>query len=80
MIFICCWILTTQLVDFFYNILPAHKLANGDPVPFGISPWFVTAFIGIGALCLGAFFRSLGTTRCIPIRDPRIVESLQLHE
>lgn len=81
MVFICGWILATQLLDFTFNILPGHKLANGDPVPFGTgAAWFVTAFIGIGALCLWAFFNSLAKARCIPIRDPRIVESLHLHE
>jgi hypothetical protein len=80
MVFICIWILATQLVDFFFNILPAQKLDNGDPVPFGVSPWFVTAFLGIGGLCMWAFTRSQARARCIPIRDPRIVESLHLHE
>lgn len=81
MIFISVWVLATQLIDFFFNILPARKLDGGpDPVPFGISPWFVTSLIGIGGLCLWAFFRSFQGTRSIPIRDPRIAESLNLHE
>ena len=80
MTFICVWILAMQLLDFFFNILPGQKLANGDPVPFGISPWDVTAFIGVGGICLWVFFNSMTRARCIPIRDPRIVESLHCHE
>lgn len=81
MIFISVWILATQLLDFFFNILPAQKLANGDPVPFGTGAvWFVTALLGIGGVCMWAFSSSMMKARAIPIRDPRIVESLHLHE
>ncbi len=81
MIFICVWILATQLLDLTFNILPAHKLPNGDPVPFGTgAAWFLTAFLGIGGVCMWAFSNSLTKARAIPIRDPRIIESLQLHE
>lgn len=80
MVFICVWLLLIQLLDLIYNIVPAQKLANGDPVPFGVSPWTVTAVLGVGGVCLWAFLNSFARTRCIPIRDPRIVESLQLHE
>jgi hypothetical protein len=80
MVFICGWILVIQLIDYIYNILPARKLPNGDPVPFGISPWDVTALLAVGGICFWAFLSSFARTRCIPIRDPRIVESLQCHE
>lgn len=80
MIFICVWLLLVQLLDFIYNIVPAKKLPSGDPAPFGVSPWDVTALLAVGGVCLWAFFNSLGRARCIPIRDPRIAESLHLHE
>ena len=80
MVFICFWILAIELLDFIYNILPSLKQASGDPVPFGITIWDVTALAAVGGLCFWAFLRSLPKTRCIPIRDPRIVESLQSHE
>ena len=80
MIGICSWLLAIQLLDLYFNILPARKVASGDAAPFGITLWDLTALAGVGALCLWAFFRSFAQTRCIPVRDPRIVESLQLHE
>lgn len=80
MSFICLWILAIQLLDILYNIVPAKKLPNGDPMPFGISPFDVTALLAVGGICGWAFFRSFGRARCIPIRDPRIIESLHIHE
>ncbi|MGH8017165.1 MAG: hypothetical protein ACREIA_02575 [Opitutaceae bacterium] len=80
MIFICVCILATHLLDLYFNILPAMKAPSGDAIPFSITLWDITAIAGVGALCLWAFFRSFARTRCIPIRDPRIVESLQFHE
>jgi hypothetical protein len=80
MVAVCTWILLVQLIDLYYNILPTKKLESGDAIPFAVSPWDVTALLGVGALCFWQFFRSFARTRCIPIRDPRIVESLQLHE
>ena len=82
MIFICVWILAIILLDFYYNILPSMKQGghDGDPVNFHVTIWDVTAIVGIGGICFWAFFRSLASQRCIPVRDPRIIESLHLHE
>jgi hypothetical protein len=80
MIFICVWLLAIQLLDFIYNILPALRTADGTPRDFIPTVWDVTALVGVGAICLGAFFSSYARTRCIPIRDPRIRESLNCHE
>lgn len=70
------------LVDLCYNIMPAKKLPNGDPYPFLQSGllWNVTAVVGIGGVFFWSYLRSFGTTKLIPIRDPRIEESLTHHE
>ena len=70
------------LVDLCYNIMPAKKLPNGDPYPFLQSGllWNVTAVVGIGGVFFWSYLRSFGTTKLIPIRDPRIAESLTHHE
>jgi len=80
MVAICVWILLIAFVDIAFNALPSIKQANGDAIPFGVTVFDVTALVGIGALCFWSFFRSFARTRCIPIRDPRIVESLHCHE
>jgi hypothetical protein len=69
-------------IDLCYNIMPAKKFANGDPFPFWQSGllWSVTAIIGIGGVVIWAYLRSFATTKLIPIRDPRIRESLTHHE
>ncbi|MEO5959776.1 MAG: hypothetical protein ABIR80_11705 [Opitutaceae bacterium] len=79
---ISLWILAIILLDMCYNILPALKDEHGDSLPF-LSlnlVWVLTATMGVGGICVWAYLRSFGTTKLIPIRDPRIVESLTHHE
>jgi hypothetical protein len=70
------------LIDLCYNIMPAKKFANGDPYPFLQSGlfWNLTAVVGIGGIVIWAYLTSFAKTKIIPIRDPRIGESLTHHE
>jgi len=80
--FIAIWNLTFLFVDICFNVLPAFKAANGDPQPF-LHPallWSITSIVGIGGVCVWAYLKSFPTTKIIPIRDPRIGESLTYHE
>jgi hypothetical protein len=80
--FIAGWNLTFLFVDICFNVLPALKDANGDPQPF-LHPallWSITSILGIGGVCVWAYLKSFPTTKLIPIRDPRIGESLTYHE
>ena len=79
---IAYWILLIILIDLCYNILPALKDAHGNPLPF-ISLnllWVLTSVVGIGGVCVWAYLKSFPTAKLIPIRDPRIGESLTHHE
>jgi hypothetical protein len=60
--------------------MPFKKDELGVPLPFSISIWNVSALVGVGGIWLWSYIRSFGTTKLIPIRDPRIVESLQHRE
>lgn len=75
-------ILTTVFIDLCWNILPALKDANGNALPFLGMPlvWSITSMIGIGGICIWAYLRSMTTTKLIPIKDPRIGESLLHHD
>ncbi len=81
---IAYWILAVILLDMCYNILPALKDPDhhGDPMPFFSMHlvWTLTAVVGVGGICVWSYLRSFPTTKLIPIRDPRIVESLTHHE
>ena len=79
---IAIWVLSVILIDICYNILPALKNEHGDPLPF-LSlnlVWVLTSVAGVGGICVWAYLRSFPTTKLIPIRDPRIGESLTHHE
>ena len=76
------WILAVIFLDLCWNILPAIKDANGRPLPFLSLNllWAATATAGAGGVCVWAYLRSFSTAKLIPIRDPRIGESLVHHE
>jgi hypothetical protein len=75
-------VLVTILIDICYNVLPALRDAHEDPQSFlSIRVlWVITSVIGVGGICVWAYLRSFPTTKLIPIRDPRITESLTHHE
>ena len=82
--FIAIWILTFHLLDLYWNIVP-QKLAEDSHGhymirPFGISWVDVTMFLGVGAIVIWSFLKSAARERPIPIRDPRIEESINCHE
>jgi hypothetical protein len=79
---IAIWILAVILLDLCYNIMPALKDSHGDALPlFSLNlVWILTSVVGVGGVCVWAYLRSFGTAKLIPIRDPRIGESLTHHE
>jgi hypothetical protein len=80
--FMAIWIAAIVLIDIIYNIWPAKKNELGDPVAFfGVHMlWTLTAVIGVGGVWLWAYLKSFPKQKLIPIRDPRIGESLTYHE
>lgn len=79
---IAWWNLAIILIDMCYNILPALKDSHGDPLPFTSINlvWVLTSVVGVGGVCVWAYLKSFPTAKLIPIRDPRIGESLTHHE
>jgi len=83
-LFISIWILAFHLLDLYWNIVP-QKLSAGSHGeytvrPFGINWVDVTLFLGVGAIVIWSFLKSAARERPIPIRDPRIGESINCHE
>jgi len=76
------WVALIILVDFCYNTLPALKDAHDEPLPFlSINLlWVLSSVVGVGGICVWSYLKSFPTAKLIPIRDPRIVESLTHHE
>ncbi len=79
---VAIWILATSLLDVCYNVLPFRKDALGDPLPFLNLQlvWTLAAVVGIGGICVWSYLRSFPTAKLIPVRDPRIQESLNHRE
>lgn len=81
-LWVSLWIAVIILVDLCYNILPALKDAHDEPLPFLSLNllWVATSVIGVGGVCTWSYLKSFPTAKLIPIRDPRIAESLTHHE
>ena len=83
-VFISVWILVFHLLDIYWNILPGRYPAENQfgygIRQFDISIWDLSGLVGIGGLLLWAFLKDAKKTPSIPIRDPRIMESLTHHE
>jgi hypothetical protein len=79
---IAYWILAVILIDICYNIMPALKDSHGDALPFFSLNlvWILTSVVGVGGICVWSYLRSFPTAKLVPIRDPRIGESLTHHE
>ncbi len=89
LIFIVCWILVFHLLDLYWNIIPGREVVPGAFVGFEARPvwgthflWGIFSLIGVGCLCAWSVIRSFGSGQAeiIPIRDPRIVDSINHHE
>jgi len=93
--FMASWISFIVLIDIVYNVWPSKKVSTdmvasghdfglsvGDPLPFLAvhQLWTITALMGVGGICIWAYLKSFPTAKLIPIRDPRIGESLTYHK
>ena len=84
-LFIAIWILCFHLFDVYWNILPGIIPVDDNILgfvvrPFTITIWDVSTFLGVGGICVWAFLQSAKKVMPIPIRDPRIMESINAHE
>lgn len=70
------------LIDMIYNVMPSLKNSVGDSYPFTSVNllWIATSVVGVGGVCVWAYLNSFAKAKLIPIRDPRIGESLTHHE
>lgn len=67
-----CWILAMHWLDLYWIVMPS---LSPDAVPLG--PMDVALFLGIGGIWTAAAARRLSRHALVPVRDPRLGESLQ---
>jgi hypothetical protein len=87
--FIALWILAFHLLDLYWNIIPGREIVPGAYVGYEARPvlgmhlfWGVSSLVGVGCLCARAVLKSFNAneSEIIPVRDPRIMDSLNHHE
>jgi len=62
-----------QLLDMYVIVLPA---LHGTGVH--VSIWDFVPLVGIGATLAFVYLRIVGRTSVFPVRDPRVIESINL--
>ena len=89
LVFIVCWILVFHALDLYWNIVPGREIVPGAFVGYEARPVIgshlfcgIASFLGVGCLCAWSVLRSFqsGDAEDIPIRDPRILDSIHHHE
>lgn len=80
---ICIYMLVMHAVDLYIAVIPERgvSLTHGEDL-FVSHPAFlgdIVAFITVGAFFVWAFLRNIGSTNTYPNRDPRLLESANLH-
>jgi hypothetical protein len=69
------WMLCMHWVDMYWLIQPVMTNHHGvQDAPFHIMD--ITAFVGIGAILFGVVIRNLLAVPLVPVKDPRLQESL----
>lgn len=75
------WILAFSLLDYYYNILPREVPIEGGHGATAVQEFLPSVFdlaalVGVGGIVIWATLRSIRRHKAIPIRDPRILESI----
>ena len=71
LILVASWLLVMHWLDLYWLVVP-----EVSPGRFGLSPLDLLCFVGIGGLFLAAVVWRLGRHELVPVRDPRLAESL----
>ena len=72
--FFALWLVFMHIVDLYWIIMP-----NVSPKGLHITLADITSFVGIGGIYFYVFFKRMNKVLLVPIKDPRLEESLSLH-
>jgi hypothetical protein len=70
------WMLVMHFVDMYWIVMPtlAQKLGHADAIPFSWT--HVAMWLGMGGVLFGLMLKRAGDQSIVPVRDPRLAESL----
>jgi hypothetical protein len=68
---VAMWLVFMQIVDLYWLIMP-NVSKSGIHISFAD----VTCIVGIGGIYFSVFFKKLSSINLIPVKDPRLKESL----
>ncbi len=74
LLFWCVWMLVFHWFDIYYIVMP--QAAHGS-LPLGLID--VATAVGIGGIVVAGTVRTAAGHALVPIRDPRLAESLAFH-
>ena len=80
---VCLWILAYHVIDLYIAVIPERgvSLTRGEELFVAHHAYLgdILAFITVGAFFIFMFLRNIGSSNTYPNRDPRILESANLH-
>jgi hypothetical protein len=80
---LCIYILLMHVVDLYIAVIPERgvSLTHGQELFVNHNAYLgdIVAFITVGAFFIFMFLRNIGSVNTYPNRDPRILESANLH-
>jgi hypothetical protein len=80
---ICLYLLAYHAIDLYIAVIPERgvSLTHGEDLFVGHNAYWgdILAFITVGAFFIFMFLRNIGSVNTYPNRDPRILESANLH-
>lgn len=68
---VALWLIFMQIVDLYWIIMP-----NVSKAGIHVTIADITCLLGIGGIYFAVFFKKLATINLIPVKDPRLAESL----
>lgn len=83
LLFMAGWVLVFHVLDLYFNILPGELMTeDGTWIlrGFSVTLFDIAGLVGIGGLVIWSFLRSAAKVKPIPVKDPRILESIHHHE
>jgi len=80
-LFWCLWMLAAHWIDIYYIVMPEATYPAAQEtwgsLPFGVID--IATFVGMGGLVVAGAVRTAAGHALVPIRDPRLAESLAFH-
>jgi hypothetical protein len=72
------WLLVVHFVDMYWIVMPTLSERLGHPESLNFHPIDLLVVLGLGGIVIGSAIKAAASRNIVPVRDPRLPESLAL--